>query len=171
MGTRCGSLDPGVILFLLRRGMTVDDVETLLYQKSGLLGLSGVSNDVRQLLASDRPAAGDALEFFVWRIVREIGSLAAALGGLDGLVFTAGVGENSPVIRARVCQEFRWLGIQVNADANQRGPGRISPAGRTPAVWVIPTDEEGVIAEATARLAAAAPPHALPAPRHGTKVQ
>lgn len=155
MGTRCGSLDPGVILYLLRKGMTADELETLLYQKSGLLGISGVSNDVRELLASAKPAAADAIEFFVWRIVREIGSLTAALGGLDALVFTAGIGENSPVIRARVCESLRWLGLQLDADANQRGFGQISTAGQSPSVWAIPTDEESVIAAATARLACA----------------
>ena len=123
MGTRCGCLDPGVILYLLRQGMDVDQVERLLYQKSGLLGISGVSNDVRALLASDRPSAADAIDYFVYRIVREVGSLTSALGGLDALVFTAGVGENSPVIRARVCEGLSWLGIGVDREANARGQG------------------------------------------------
>ena len=96
MGTRCGNLDPGAILFLLRQGWSVDRIEDLLYKKSGLLGISNVSNDVRVLLASDCPLAAEAIEYFVYRIVREIGSLTAALGGLDALVFTAGIGENSP---------------------------------------------------------------------------
>jgi acetate kinase len=152
MGTRCGSLDPGVILHLLRQGMNVDELESLLYQHSGLRGISGVSNDVRVLLASDRPSAADAIDYFVYRIVREIGSLTAALGGIDALVFTAGVGENSPVIRARVCEGLRWLGIETSAEDNAGGSGRISPPGTTPSVWVIPTDEEGVIARATAEL-------------------
>lgn len=149
MGTRCGSLDPGVILLLLREGWTVDRIEELLYKKSGLLGISNVSNDVRDLLGSDRPLAAEAIEFFVYRIVREIGSLVAALGGLDALIFTAGVGENSPIIRQRVCEKLAWLGIAIDADANQRGRECISPTGQSPSVWVIPTDEERVIASHT----------------------
>jgi acetate kinase len=149
MGTRCGSLDPGVILFLLQRGMTAAELEAMLYKKSGLLGISGVSNDVRDLLASDNPRAAEAIEFFVYRIIREIGSLTAALSGLDALVFTAGVGENSPVIRQRVCKGLAWLDISIDADANQRNQRCISPPQRTPSVWVIPTDEESVIASHT----------------------
>jgi acetate kinase len=151
MGTRCGSLDPGVILYLLRRGMDADQLETLLYKKSGLLGMSAVSNDVRELLASDRPSAAAAIEYFVYRIAREIASLAAALGGLDALVFTAGIGENSPVIRQRVCEHLGWLGIQLDLAANQRGRGRISSSSPA-SVWVIPTDEEHVIATQTLTL-------------------
>ena len=131
---RCGNLDPGVVLFLLRQGWSVDRIEDLLYKKSGLLGISNVSNDVRVLLASDCPLAAEAMEFFVYRIVREIGSLTAALGGLDALVFTAGIGENSPVIRQRVCQGLAWLGISIDADANQRGSTCISPKGQAPSV-------------------------------------
>ncbi|HEY2586091.1 MAG TPA: acetate/propionate family kinase [Tepidisphaeraceae bacterium] len=153
MGTRCGSLDPGVILFLLQRGMTASQIETLLYKKSGLLGISGVSNDVRDLLASDNPLAKEAIGYFVYRIVRDIGSLTAALGGLDGLVFTAGVGENSPLIRQRVCAGLEWLSIAIDAEANRKGRGCISPPGASPAVWVIPTDEEGVIAAHTLAVA------------------
>ncbi len=149
MGTRCGNLDPGVLLFLLRQGWTPDQLEDLLYKKSGLLGISGVSNDVRALLASDRPLAAEAIEFFVYRIVREIGSLTAALGGLDALVFTAGIGENSPAIRQRVCQGLAWLGIHLDPDANQSASTCISSKGQSPSVWVIPTDEEGVIASHT----------------------
>jgi acetate kinase len=152
MGTRCGCLDPGVILFLLRKRMTADEVEALLYTKSGLLGISGVSNDVRDLLGSQRPAAAEAIEYFVYRIVREVGSLTAALGGLDALVFTAGVGENSPVIRERACRGLAWLGIGVDAEANRRGRGMISPPGASPSVWVIPTDEESVIAAGTLKV-------------------
>lgn len=149
MGTRCGGLDPGVILYLLRKGLNVDQLETLLYRQSGLLGISGVSNDVRDLLASDQPSAADAIEYFVYRIVREIGSLAAALGGMDALIFTAGVGENSAVIRQRVCDRLTSLGVAADPEANVRGRGRISsPAGK-PSVWVIPTDEESVIAADT----------------------
>ena len=149
MGTRCGTLDPGVILFLLRDGWSVDRIEDLLYKRSGLLGISGVSNDVRALLASDCPLAAEAIEFFVYRVIREIGSLTAALGGLDALVFTAGIGENSPLIRERVCQGLTWLDVRIDPDANQRGNGCISPEGCTPSVWVIPTDEEAVIASHT----------------------
>jgi acetate kinase len=152
MGTRCGSLDPGVLLFLLRNGMSADQLEDMLYRNSGLLGISGVSNDVRDLLASQQPSAAQAIDFFVYRIVREIGSLTAALGGLDALVFTAGIGENSPVIRARVCEGLGWLGLEIDRDANARGHGRISPTGGSPSVWVIPTDEEAVIAAATLAL-------------------
>ncbi len=149
MGTRCGNLDPGVILFLLRQGWNVDQLEDLLYKKSGLLGISNVSNDVRVLLASDCPLAAEAIEYFVYRIVREIGSLTAALGGLDALVFTAGIGENSPVIRQQVCHGLAWLGITIEPDANQRGSTCISPQGQAPSVWMIPTDEEAVIASHT----------------------
>ena len=149
MGTRCGNLDPGVILFLLRQGWSLDRIEDLLYKKSGLLGISGVSNDVRVLLASNEPLAAEAIEFFVYRIVREIGSLTAALGGLDALVFTAGIGENSPVVRQRVCRGLAWLGIDIDRDANGRGGPCISPKRQSPSVWVIPTDEEAVIASHT----------------------
>lgn len=158
MGTRCGSLDPGVILFLLRRGWSTDRIEDLLYKQSGLLGISGVSNDVRTLLASDCPLAAEAIEFFVYRIVREIGSLTAALGGLDALVFTAGIGENSPAIRQRVCQHLGWLGVKLDPDTNLHGSMCISPAGQAPSVWVIPTDEEAVIASHTAALVRSATP-------------
>lgn len=149
MGTRCGSLDPGVILFLLRRGWSIERIEDLLYKESGLLGISTVSNDVRNLLTSNCPLAAKAIEFFVYRIVREIGSLTAALGGLDALIFTAGIGENSPEIRQQVCQRLAWLGININADDNRHGNQQISPPGQTPSVWIIPTDEESVIASHT----------------------
>jgi acetate kinase len=149
MGTRCGSLDPGVVLFLLRQGWSADRIEDLLYRQSGLLGISGVSNDVRDLLASECPLAAEAIEFFVYRIVREIGSLTAALSGLDALVFTAGIGENSPLIRRQVCEGLAWLGVHVDPQANERASARISPEGQAPSVWVIPTDEEGVIASHT----------------------
>jgi len=148
MGTRCGSLDPGVMLFLMQSS-TREEIESLLYKKSGLLGISGISNDVRELLASQNPQAAEAIEYFVYRAVREIGSLTAALGGLDGLIFTAGIGENSPVIRSRICAGLGWLGIALERTANERGRGCISPAGQSPSVWVIPTDEEGVIASGT----------------------
>ena len=149
MGTRCGGLDPGVILFLLREGWTVDRLEKLLYKESGLLGISGVSNDVRDLLKSAEPRAAEAIDYFVYRIVREIGSLTAALGGLNALIFTAGVGENAPVIRRRVCDGLAWLNVACDEEANEHHQKRISPPGRNPSVWVIPTDEEGVIARHT----------------------
>jgi acetate kinase len=149
MGTRCGGLDPGVILYLLREGWTAAKIEDLLYKKSGLLGMSGVSNDVRDLLASTDPRAGEAIDYFVYRIAREIGSLTAALDGLDALIFTAGVGENSPVIRQRICALLGWLNIAVDDNANAKNSQCISTAGRKPSVWAIPTDEEGVIASHT----------------------
>jgi len=149
MGTRCGGLDPGVMLYLLREGWSADRIEDLLYKKSGLLGISGLSNDVRALLASDAPRAKEAIDYFVFRIVREIGALSAVLGGLDVLIFTAGVGENSAVIRERVCAGLNWLDIRVDAEANQRNDRCISARGDAPSVWAIPTDEEGVIARHT----------------------
>jgi len=149
MGTRCGTLDPGVLLYLVRQGWTAERLEDLLYKKSGLLGISGVSNDVRDLLASTEALAAEALDYFVYRIQREIGSLTAALGGLDALIFTAGVGENSPIIRQRVCAGLAWLHIDLDADANRANQRCISPKDQTPSVWAIPTDEEGVIASHT----------------------
>ena len=150
MGTRCGQLDPGVILYLLaEKGFTPKQVEQLLYREAGLRGLSGVSNDVRILLASDAPSARRALDYFVYRIVRETGSLAAAMGGIDGFVFTAGVGENSPDIRARVCARLTWLGVRLDHDANRAGGPCISTPESRVSVWVVPTDEERMIAEHT----------------------
>jgi acetate kinase len=153
MGTRCGTLDPGVVIFLAReRGMTMGQIETLLYKQSGLLGLSGVSNDVRALLASSEPDAKLALDYFAYRASRELGSLAAALGGLDGVVFTAGIGENSPEVRARICQQATWLGVDLDASANAAGNARISTANSRVTVWVIPTNEELMIAQHTLSL-------------------
>jgi acetate kinase len=150
MGTRCGQLDPGVVLYLLnQRGWSAKEVERLLYRDGGLRGLSGVSNDVRDLLASPAPGARVALEYFVYRIGRELGSLTAALGGLDALVLTAGIGENSPEIRARICAGAAWLGIRLDETANRAGGPRISAADSRVSVWVIPTDEERMIAEHT----------------------
>jgi acetate kinase len=148
MGTRCGSLDPGVVLFLLQH-KSREEVEDLLYKKSGLLGISGISNDVRELLASDSPLAAEAIEYFVYRAIREIGSLTAALGGLDALIFTAGIGENSPVIRSRICRGLECLGLEIDPGANEHGRGCISTPGTSASVWVIPTDEEAVIAAHT----------------------
>jgi acetate kinase len=152
MGTRCGTLDPGALLYLLQRGMKPAEIEDLLYRQSGLLGISGVSNDVRRLLDSSQPLAAEAIEFFVYRVMREIGSLAAALGGLDALIFTAGIGENSPLIRRRVCQGLAWLNLNIEEEKNEQNATRLSIDGQTPSVWVIPTDEESVIATHTLRL-------------------
>ena len=147
MGTRCGAIDPGVLLYLLEHeGMDARALEKLLYHESGLLGVSGVSSDMRALLASDDAHAREAVDLFVYRIVRELGSLAAALGGLDALVFTAGIGENAPSIRSRVCRAAAWLGIELDENANARGGPRISSAGSRTSAWVLPTYEELMIA-------------------------
>lgn len=154
MGTRCGSIDPGVLLYLLQAlKLEVREVERLLYQESGLLGLSGVSSDMRTLLESDAPSARLAVEVFVYRAQRELGSLAAALGGLDAVVFTAGIGENQPEIRRRICAGAQWLGLAVDEAANQRQGPRISAPGSRVSAWVVPTDEESMIARHVARIA------------------
>jgi acetate kinase len=159
MGTRCGTLDPGLVLHLLQqRNMTPAQVEDLLYRKSGLLGVSGVSSDMRALLASENPHAADAIALFVHRIIREAGAVASVLGGLDGFVFTAGVGENAAPIRAAVCRGLSWLGAELDQAANDRvesGPRVISAPASRLRVWVIPTDEEAMIARHTAALLAA----------------
>jgi acetate kinase len=148
MGTRCGQLDPGVVLYLLtEEGWSAREVERLLYRDAGLRGLSGVSNDVRDLLTSDAPEARLALDYFVYRVGRELGSLAAALGGIDALVLTAGIGENSPEIRARICARAEWLGVRLDETANRAGGPRISTPDSRVSVWVVPTDEERMIAE------------------------
>lgn len=150
MGTRCGQIDPGVLLYLMQeKRMDAGQIEDLLYKRSGLLGLSGVSNDMRLLLASDDPRAALALDYFVYRIIRETGALAAALGGLDGLVFTAGIGENATVIRERVCRGLAWLGLQLDPEANARHGPRITTPDSRVSAWVIPTDEEQMIARHT----------------------
>jgi acetate kinase len=150
MGTRTGALDPGVILYLLQHeGMSAEAIERLLYERSGLLGVSGVSGDMRTLLASAEPTAKEAVDLFVYRIGRELGSLAAALGGLDALVFTAGIGEHAPEIRARVCRDAAWLGIQLDNGANARGGPRISSAGAPASAWVVPTNENLMLARHT----------------------
>ena len=147
MGTRTGAIDPGVILHLLsERGMSVAGVTDLLYKQSGLLGMSGVSSDVRELLASDAPRAAAALDVFVYRVGRELGSLAAALGGLDALVFTAGIGEHATSIRARICRDAEWLGVSLDEAANEHSGPRISTAGSRASAWVIPTNEELMMA-------------------------
>lgn len=154
MGTRTGALDPGVILHLLsERGMSLAAVTELLYTHSGLLGMSGVSGDMRDLLASKEPRAAYAIDVFVYRVARELGSLAAALGGLDALVFTGGIGEHAAPIRARVCRDAEWLGVRLDAAANARGGPRISPDGSRTSAWVIPTNEELMIARHTVRVA------------------
>ena len=154
MGTRTGALDPGVILHLMsERGMSLAAVTELLYKKSGLLGMSGISSDMRDLLASEDPRAAWAIDVFVYRVARELGSLAAALGGLDALVFTGGIGEHAAPIRARVCRDAEWLGVTLDATANARGGPRISTDGSRASAWVIPTDEELMIARHTVRLA------------------
>jgi acetate kinase len=153
MGTRPGSLDPGIVLYLFQAlGMSTAAVEDLLYRRSGLLGISGVSSDMRELLGSDAPSARLAVDYFIYRITQEIGALTAVLGGLDGLVFTAGIGENSAPIRERVCEASAWLGLALDPVANARGGPRITRAGSAVSAWVIPTDEERVIARHTARL-------------------
>ena len=155
MGTRCGSIDPGVILYLMdQRGMDARAVEKLIYQQSGLLGVSGVSSDMRTLLKSAEPRAKLAVDLFVYRVARELGSLAAALAGVDALVFTGGIGENAAEIRARVCRDAAWLGLELDAAGNDRGGPRISAAGSRVAAWVIPTNEELVIATQTRSLVA-----------------
>jgi acetate kinase len=155
MGTRSGSIDPGVLLFLMdERKMDARAIEKLLYQQSGLLGVSGISSDMRKLLESNDPRAQLAVELFVYRINRELGSLAAALGGLDALIFTAGIGENSAVIRERVCRDAGWLGVEFDAAANRAGGPRISTKTSPVSAWVIPTNEELMIARHTQRLVA-----------------
>ena len=147
MGTRCGSLDPGVVLFMMDElGLGPREIERLIYHESGLYGMSGISNDVRDLIASPSPAAATALEVFVHRAGRELGSLAAALGGLDAIVFTAGIGENQPEIRARICRAAAWLGVELDEVANVRRGPRISTATSRVAAYVVPTDEESMIA-------------------------
>ncbi len=153
MGTRTGSLDPGVLLYLMDyQNMDAKALTQLLYKESGLLGVSGISQDMRELLACDRPEAREAVDLFCYRIVREIGSLSAALGGLDALVFTGGIGEHAAPVRERVCQGSAWLGIELDAVANDRDATRISAAGSGVDVLVLPTNEEWMIARHTADL-------------------
>jgi acetate kinase len=153
MGTRCGALDPGVLLYLLQHEqMTPKGIEQLLYEHSGLLGVSGISGDMRALLASSAPAAAQAVDLFVYRIGREIGSLVAAMGGLDGLVFTGGIGEHAHQIRARVCEQAAWLGVELRQSANESGGPRISTAHSKVSVWVIPTDENLMVAQHARKL-------------------
>jgi acetate kinase len=153
MGTRPGSIDPGVVLHLFQGlNMTTKEVETLLYKKSGLLGISGISNDMRDLLGRSEPLARLAVDYFVYRVAKEIGALTAVLGGIDALVFTAGIGENSPEIRQRICKASAWLGIELDDIANGKSLPKISNARSGPSVWVIPTNEELMIARHTGSL-------------------
>ncbi len=153
MGTRCGAIDPAVLLYLMDQyNMDARALEHLLYHESGLLGISGISNDMRTLLANDDPHAKDAVELFVYRIGREIGSLTAALGGLDALVFTGGIGEHSAVIRAKICHRLEWSGLEIVESANQIGSISISSSNSKISVIVLPTDENLVIARHTLNL-------------------
>jgi acetate kinase len=153
MGTRSGSLDPGVVLYLMdQRGLDARAVENLVYNESGLLGVSGISSDMRTLLASSDPRARLAIDLYCYRIRRELGSLAAALSGLDAIVFTGGIGENSAVIRERVCRDAAWLGVELDAAANAAGGPCISTPTARASAWSIPTNEELMIARHTRRL-------------------
>ena len=153
MGTRTGALDPGVVLYLMDElGMDVRAVEAMLYKESGLLGVSGVSSDMRTLLASDEPRAKLAVDLYIYRIVRELGSLAAALGGLDALVFTGGIGEHGAPVREQVCGQLGWLGLTLNPAANAANASKISAADSRIEACVIPTNEEWIIARHTAKL-------------------
>jgi len=150
MGTRTGRLDPGVLIYLMRaKGMGADQLEKLLYSQSGLLGVSGISNDMRVLLESSDPRAAEAVELFCHAVAKEAGSLAAAMGGVDAIVFTAGIGERSAPVRARVAEKLAWLGVSLDTAANAANAPRISTDGSRIPVWVIPTDEERMIAKHT----------------------
>ncbi|HMO46140.1 MAG TPA: acetate/propionate family kinase [Rubrivivax sp.] len=156
MGTRCGAIDPGVILYLMdERGMDARAIEKLIYSQSGLLGVSGVSSDMRTLLGSKEPRAQLAIDLYVYRIGRELGSLAAALGGLDAIVFTAGIGEHAAPVRAMICRAAAWLGVELDEAANAAGGPLISSAASRTRAWVIPTNEELMIARQTRDLLAA----------------
>ncbi|HET9368693.1 MAG TPA: acetate/propionate family kinase [Vicinamibacterales bacterium] len=153
MGTRPGSIDPGVVLYLFQTlGLSAGDVEKMLYKQSGLLGISGRSNDMRDLIGSDDARARLAVDYFVYRVVREIGGLAAVLGGLDAIVFTAGIGENAPEVRRRICAGCAWLGVELDGDANAANQRQISSMGSRVSAWVIPTNEELIIARHTGQL-------------------
>jgi len=154
MGTRCGTLDPGVVLYLLQQeGMDAAAIEDLIYRRSGLLGVSGISSDMRTLRASPDPAAREAISLFVYRIVREIGSLTAALGGLEGIVFSGGIGQNDAATRAEVVDGCSWTGAVLDERRNARAAvGRIDADSSRIPLLVIPTDEERLIAEQTISL-------------------
>lgn len=156
MATRCGTLDPGVLIHLVKqRGLSIDQVEDMLYHRSGLLGMSGISADSRDLIASDAPEAREALDLLALRIAAEIAALATTLGGLDGIVFTGGIGEHQPHIRDAVCRHLAWLGIAVDESANSKNATRIDACESRIAVLAIPTDEEQVIADETCSIIAA----------------
>lgn len=161
MATRPGSVDPGVVLYLFQTlGLSAKEVETILYKKSGLLGISGTSGDTRELLRSSERRARLAVDYFVYRATKEIGAMAAVLGGIDGLVFTAGIGENSVEIRRQICESSAWLGVELNAEANSRNGPRISTHGSKVSAWVIPTNEELMIARHTGLLLGLVEAHA-----------
>jgi acetate kinase len=156
MGTRPGSIDPGVILHLFQTmGLSPADVEKLLYKQSGLLGISGISNDMRVLVDNPDPAARLAVDYFVHQALKHVGALAAVLGGIDALVFTAGIGEHSAEIRRRICERLGWLGVTLDPTANAAHGPRITTAGSRVSAWVIPTDEELMIARHTVAAALA----------------
>ena len=153
MGTRPGSIDPGVVLHLFQGlKLSVEEVETLLYKQSGLLGISGISNDMRDLLDRTEPDARLAVDYFVYRVAKEMGALASVLGGIDGIVFTAGIGENSPEIRRRICDACAWLGVELDESANRDHGPHISTSRSKISAWVIPTNEEVMIARHTGAL-------------------
>lgn len=155
MGTRCGNIDPGVLLYLqTHEGMSIEEIETLLYKRSGLLGVSGVSSDMRALHQSPVPHAAEAIDLFTWRAAREAGALISSLGGIDGIVFTAGIGENDPVVRASICERLSWTGIIIDQDFNARSAPIISRSDSRIFARVIPTDEERMIALHTCALLA-----------------
>jgi acetate kinase len=163
MGTRPGALDPGVVLYLFQNlRLSSKEVETILYKKSGLLGISEISNDMRDLLGRIEPEARLAVDYFVYRVAKEIGALTAVLGGIDALVFTAGIGENSAEIRKRICDASAWLGIDLDEEANSRRDSQISTRQSKVSVWVIPTNEELMIARHTAKLLRLNEPSAIP---------
>lgn len=153
MGTRPGSIDPGVVLHLFQGlKLSAKEVEALLYKKSGLLGISGISNDMRDLLGRTEPAARLAVDYFVYCAAKAIGALGAVLGGIDALVFTAGIGENSPEIRQRICEASAWLGLEIDEHANNKRESKISTSRSKISVWVVPTNEELMIARHTGAL-------------------
>ena len=155
MGTRCGSVDPGAILHMIREeGLSPAEVQETLYTRSGLLGVSGISSDMRVLQASGEPSAADAIELFLWRIVRELGALVAAMGGLDAIVFTGGIGENDALIRSAICDRLAWLGVRLDATANQEGSRIIDTPGSAVDLRIIPANEEQMIAIHCQRLLA-----------------
>ena len=155
MGTRTGQIDPGVIFYMVQQeGKTIDEVRDLFYTQSGLLGISGLSNDMRTLEAAGTPEAKEAIDYFVFRARRELGGLAAALGGLDALVFCGGIGENSRYIRQRICEGLDWIGIELDRERNEGNERRINGSFSRTHVLVVPTNEELVIARAAKALLA-----------------